>query len=29
MRPLGEWHAMTVVSNIHDASNLLKENNHD
>lgn len=29
MRPLGEWHAMTVVSNIHDNPNLLKENNHE
>ena len=28
MRPLGEWHAMTVVSNIHDNPNLLKENSH-
>ena len=29
MRPLGEWHAMTVISNIHDNPNLLKENNHE
>lgn len=28
MRPLGEWHAMTVVSNIHDNPNFLKENSH-
>ncbi len=29
MRPLGEWHVMTVVSNIHDNPNLLKENSHE
>ena len=29
MRPFGEWHVMTVVSNIHDNPNLLKENSHE
>lgn len=25
MRPLGEWHAMTVVSNIYDSPELIKQ----